>query len=393
MINFTRVPGTKTSVEIVSNSLVAADDTLVLIGRMAASGSTAAALAPISIDAFGDPVAAAAECVTKFGTGSELGAMVVAAITGVRDSSLEDKAFPPILCIPMASGSTDLAGALAANASIPMPFVAVPFAVSSATQRNALLAHLGLISGQDRGRNAQFGSFGFMGEVAISGTATAAGTAAASPYLVAPWLRDSAGTPANGVHQIAAAVAAVSAANGVPFNPLDDVTVGGLLPPASSADWHTAGDAGTERTGLDAGLCPLMVSPGGLVQISRTVTTVQTVAGTPDSDYFDMQDWQGLYYVRKNAYAIAQKPRYRRAKRSVKKVKSLRSEIITDVLKPCEALEICQGVDQLAKDLAISLPADNRSAAVLTIPIDIIAGFHNKGIDLQGTNAADSFGL
>lgn len=391
VFNFTRVPETKTRVKTQVTSIVQGANTLVLMGKMAAAGSTAVAYKPVSIANFGDPVAALAEVITLFGTGSELGGMVVAAINGVLLSDIDSPVFPPIVCLPLASTDTNaaIATTLAANLTLPMPHVAIAFAAEDATALNALKTHLALISGEGRGRNGQFGSFGYAGTLTTLGSATPVGVAAASEFLVLPWLRDGAGTPANTVGKLAAAFAAVCAANGRPYNPLNDVIVGGVAAPASASDYHTPGDTGTEALGLDAGLVPLMVGADGLVRISRTVTAKRTVSAAPDAAYFDMQDYQVLYDYRLNCYVAAQQPQFKRVKASNEKAAALNSQNL-NIAKDFETLGMFQHVDKLADQFTWARSVSNRSAFVFSAPVNVVPGFHNKGVEIVGNTLFDS---
>jgi phage tail sheath gpL-like len=394
MINFTftRNPSVKTGVDIETAGLVQADNTLVLIGRMAASGSTAVENAPVYITNFGDPVAAATECTSLFGAASELGSMVVAAIKAVQLSDNPSPAYPKLRVIPMASTKvdTDLAAALAANQSVPMPFVVTPFASSDATARTALRAHLNLISGQDRGDNGQFGSFGVMASVGTPSSVITDGLAAASEKIMIASLPDTGG--ANTVPQVAAAFAAMCAACGVPFLPLNGLSIGGLVQPASRADWHVAGDTGSASLVLDAGVTPLVCGDDGAIRLPRSVTTYRPTSSIEANSYFDMQDWQVLYYYRQNAYALAQQTRYKRAKATDKKLLALKSELVV-LAKTFEALEMFQYVDSLASQFTVTRQASNRSAAVYILPVNVVPGFHNKGIGIEGTTQFDSFTL
>lgn len=387
---FTRNPSVKVGVDVVQTGLVSANNTLVLIGRMAATGSSATAGAPVPISNYGDYVAAQTEVDTLFGAGSELGKMVIAAIKGITYSDLETKAYAPIVCLPMASTDTDLATLLANNISLPMPYVATCFPASDATNTLALKTHLQTISGNDRGINGQFGSFGFVGCDEDTATASPYGTTAATQVLLFAWLRDTSGTKANATYQTASALAAVCASLSQPYLPLNGVRVGGLVAPAKASDFHTAGDAGSVALGLNAGLVPLTVSKDGSVCISRTVTSLQSVSGVVDSAYYDMQDWQVLYLYRTNAYNMANSSTYKRAKASDKNLLSLKSELIK-IAKDFELLEMFQHVDQLADQFTVTRPLDNRHAGVYACPVNVIPGFHNKGIGIDGTTAFDTF--
>jgi phage tail sheath gpL-like len=387
IINFTRAPGTKVPVDIDSNNLAPADNGLVIIGHMAASGSSADPGVPYVMENFGDSAAAATECDTEFGAGSEVGEMVVAAIKAVESTDLVPKVFPPITVLPMANADADLATLLADNVSLPMPFAASPYAASNASKMTDFKTHLVAISGDDRGRLGQFGSFGFLGTDESLSAATTEGEAAASETLLLAWLRDLNVVKANGTHETAAALAALCAANALPFLPINDVIMGGINPPTDAADQHTAGDAGTEATGLEAGVVPLMTGPDGLVRVSRSVTSYRPVQATAATSYIDLQDWQTLYYLRKQVYLLTQQNRYKRARNSAKKRNALKSECI-HILKEMEKLEMVENVDAHVADILVTdAPGGNVYAAQIDIPVAVIPGFHNKGIFLHGVTA------
>jgi phage tail sheath gpL-like len=388
--SFTRNPSTKVRVKTELLSLAKIDNTLVLIGRMAAAGTTATANVPYTVENFGDSLAAKAECEPLFGVGSECVEMVVAAIDAINGSDLEPKAYPVIKVIPMANADTDLAATLAANINMPMPFVVMPFGADVSARLTELRTHVEAISGEDKGRNGQFGSFGFAALDVSTGSATPVGVGAASKNIMIPWLRDSAGTKKNKLHEVASAVAAICATNAAPYLPLNEVEIGGLEAPDSAADWHGDGDTGTCALGLSAGLIPLMVNHRGKVCISRTVTTLRSDAAQEDVAYYDMQDWQKLYAFRSNVFSLARQPRYKRAHASDAKLKALKSEIIV-LAKTFESLEMFQYVDKLAEEFVVARDPANRHAGVYTIPLNVVPGFHNKGIELIGTNKFDSF--
>lgn len=391
IFTFTRNPSTKVAVETEVAGLVQADSTLVIIGKKAATGGSVTAGVPTPIDNFGDPVAAATEATAKFGASSEIGEMIVGAIDGVLKSNLAEKVFPKIVALPMLSTAVagDLAAFLAGQLTLPMPYVVCHFAATDATARSALKAHVEAISAMDRGDNGQFGSFGFMAtDEVVTATATAAGEAAASKNMCIPWLKDSAATKANKLHVVASAYAALCAGLAVPFLPLNDVRIGGLVAPVSAADRHTSGDTGTVSLGLDSGLSPLKVNTAGEILISRSITTSRVVSSVPDTAYYDMQDFQVLFYLRKNAYALAMQPRYKRAKATDTKLKSLKSELV----KLCvdfQDLEMLQHVEKFANQFTVVRVAANRNAAVYRIPVNVVPGFHHKGIGLVGTTQFD----
>lgn len=485
---FTRAPGTKTQVAIVSTSLTSAQNGLVIIGHMAASGSTAPAGVPYIVQNFGDPVAVVAELAAIFGAGSEISSMVVAAINGVLFSDLTTIAYPEITVVPLASGDTSatLDATLSTLLTLEAPFIACCYAGTDSLAVTAILNYVTAISGEDRGRFGQFGSFAFMGIIGSIGTATPIGNSTASENVLFPWRIDTGafaskvvqditytavaagtggnaitiayvtggtagsevvtvtgnaisvsiaggvstaaqilaaiqastpakalvsaaitgtasnaqtavaasnliggGVPSYSVQQLCAGTAAVCAANGLPFMPLTDVVVGKAVPPISQGDWITPGDSGTEALGLAAGLIPLMSNLNGTVSISRAVTSSQRVMGTPDADYFDIQDWQVLYYLRMQCYNLAQQPQYKIAKASDATAKALMSDIINTCKIMQDDLNMLQYVDQLLSEFEYNRSATVRSAFTYYVPVNVIPGFFNKGIEVVGTNQFD----
>lgn len=390
-IIFSRVPSTKAQITIETTGLVAADDTLIIIAKKTAGG-TAPVNVPVQITNFGDHALALTECTPLFGAASEITEMVVAAIKAVLYSDLPTKTFPKIKVIPLADTAVvaDFEAALTANLNMPMPFVAVAYPVTDNTAMTALRNHLRAISGGDRGRNGQFGSFGFMGTDAALATAAPAGESAGDKTIVIPWLRDTEVAKANKIHAVTAAYAAICAANGLPFLPLNDIVIGGLVIPVKSSDWHSEGDTGSAALGLDSGLTPLMVSAKGEIQISRSITSRRVDAAIPDKAYFDIQDWQVLYYLWKLIYYTSRELRYKNAKATDSKIQSLLSEIINHC-KTLEAspFEMLQRVDQLMSQFSWRRSALSRGAAIYEVPANVVPGFHNKGVNLIGTDKFD----
>jgi len=388
---FTRAPGTKTQVSIVSNSLTNAQNQLVIIGHQASTPGSAPNYVPYTVVNFADPIAVLAEMTTQFGASSEISTQVVAAINGVLQSNLTTVAFPPIVVIPLAHAdvSSALNATLQGLLTLSAPFIASCYAGSDTVALTALLNYVTTISGDSRGRYGQFGSFCFMGLIGSIGSVTMIGTTTASQNMLFPWRQDSGGTPANSTQQLAAATAAVCAANGLPFMPMTDVIVGGLVPQVSMADWTTPDDTGTEVLALTAGLIPLMSNLNGTVSLSRTVTSVVRVAGTPDADYFDLQDWQVLYYLRQQCYVLAQQPQYKIAKASTKVAQALMSDIINTCKIMQDDLNMLQYVEQLVSQFVFARSATNRAAFTYQVPVNVIPGFYNKGISIIGTNQFD----
>lgn len=358
-------------------------------GAAEAEVGTAVTGEPIVIENLGgDSSTLLAEVDAKFGAGSEIGEMVIAGSEAVQFSDLDPLLLPPVKAIPLADDETDATTVLANNSSIPMPFVALSFPLTDSTNLTALKDHVVAISKSDRGINGQFGSFGFMHSDQDLATVTPIAEGVARQEMVLAWLRDLAVTKKNKTHEVAAATCVLMAANIAPFKPLNGIKIGKLEAPVNTADHHTPGDAGTVAVGLDSGLVPLTVDEGGNILFSRTVTAARRVTGVPDANYFDVQDWQVLYLYRKNAFVLSQQSRYKNAKGTNQKAESFLSELIA-IAKQLEDLEMLQFVQELADQFTFRRDSSNRSAFIFEVPLNVVPGFHNKGIGLTGTTQFD----
>ena len=391
-----RVPGTKSSVGLKISALSQSTKTLVIIGHLSVAGGTVAAGVPQIIENFGNPDDAKTECDGYFGADSEIGEMVVAAINSIlytnSDNEGKNIEFPVLKCIPMANGDDDLEAFLGKLLTVPMPHVVVPYDITDDTSRAALKDHLVAISGQGRGVHQQYGSFGYMGAFGELATVSPLAIAEATQVLSFPWLRDTAAGKANKLHEVAAAYAAICAGNAYPFNPVNDVKLGKVDPPSQVDDYHTGGDAGTVALGLAAGLVPLMVNAAGEVVISRSITALRSNEASPDAAYYDIQDWQVLYEYRYQAHVISQRQEFTNKKRTTDRTKELRTALIKRA-RDMQDDEALQHVDELVDQFTITIPKDNRHAAIYKTPLNVVPGFHQKGIDVIGTDEFDVFEL
>ena len=102
-----------------------------------------------------------------------------------------------------------------------------------------------------------------------------------------------------------------------------------------------------------------------------------------------MQDYQVLYYARKNYFITASQPRYKQAKATIQKLQALKSELI-QICKNLEALDMLQYVDKFAGSFTVDRSPTNRHAALYRVPVNVTPGFANKGIALVATTAFDS---
>lgn len=370
-----------------------ANQELLLIGHAAPGGGTVAAYTPTTINNSGDAAAARTEATTKFGSsGCELALMVVAAINANAGGST----FPVIKCIPLASTDSGTFGAsdaaLSAALNVKAEFIVSPYDGVSGTLRDKLKTHVQTVSGAQRVANNQFGSFGV-----VFNRSTVDPASLPTPdtqFIVPVWLRDtgtSGDAPAYSIGEMAAAAAARMASNLIPFNPLDGVSLGGVAAPAKQSDWPSVGDSAESETALDRGWTPLYVKPNGEVAFVRTITSRISAdgSGSPEvTSYYDVQDFQVLYYWRKTLYTRFSQPDFRR-KASAATARLLKSELIR-MAKAFEDQNMFQAVDLLAKKFQVQRATTDRHAFEFKTPVNVIPGLHRIKGNIEATTEFDA---
>lgn len=359
---------------------------LCLIGH-AASGATGAYTA-IAISNSGDLTAATAEANTKFGSGSELAKMVIAAVAANAGAST----LPKITCIPLASTDTGFGTsdtALTRLKTIKAEFVASCYDGNSATNRDLLKTACLTMSGAQRVGNNQFGTVGVVANQSVSDPSTLA--APDTQYIAAVYLRNATPTYTNG--ELAAAVAAKMAGNISPFNPLDSVTVGSVAAPAAQADWITVGAGLESESALTKGWTPLYVKPNGEVAIVRTVTTRITSDGlTVVGAYYDVQDFQVLYLWRKTVFTRFSQPDFKQRKASSETAREILSELIR-LATAFEGENMFQAVKELAKQFRVERSLSDRHRFDVKTPVNVIPGMHVIATNIEAGTQFDTISI
>jgi phage tail sheath gpL-like len=295
-------PGRPTEITFAGETgLPSATNNLVLIGHLGAAAATGTVLyQPININNVASLSAASGEVAGYFGDGSELALMVIAA---VKANQLGGN-FPPITAIPLAIGDTDWGQALAALDRIPGSVIAGCY--DGQTQQllaQALISEAAAMSTAARVQNAQYGSVAVLANRSVVSGANL--FAYDSQFGAFVWQRDTGtGAQANAqsIGELAASVGAQLAANQVPFNPLNNNILPNVPTPAKMADWITVGAGMESETALVQGWIPLRVLPNGTVAIVRARNLRTTVGDgvTKINSYYDVPDFQVLYFWRKN---------------------------------------------------------------------------------------------
>jgi phage tail sheath gpL-like len=380
-----KTPGRPIEITFAAETGIPSDiQELCLIGH-AASGATGI-YEVITISNSGDLTAGTAEANTKFGSGSELAKMVIAAIKANSGGST----FPAIKCVPLASTDTGFGtsdAALTAVKKIKAEFVVSPYDATNATLRGKLKDAMLEMSGAQRVHNNQFGSIGVAANYSVADPSTLA--APDTQYLCLIWLRDS-GSPAYSLGELAAACSAKMASNIAPFNPLDRETVNGLTAPATHSDWITVGAGLESETALSKGWTPLMVKPNEEVAFVRTTTTRITTDGVVAATaYYDIQDFQVLYYWRKTLFTRFSQPDFSKRKASEQAAKDIKSECIR-LATAFQDQNMFQAVDQLAKEMIVERNASDRHRFDVKTPVNVIPGLHVIAINVVATTEFDS---
>ncbi len=384
-----KTPGRPIEIEFeASTGLPTANQELLLIGR-AASGTTGTDTV-ITISNVGDATAGQAEAETKFGVGSELAKMVVAAIKSNLNAGRTNS--PSIKCIPMLSTATDFGtndSALVAARNVKAEFVVSPYDGTDTTLVNKLKEHCALVSGAQRVENNQFGSIGVAANFNVSDPANL--NAPDSQYLSLVYMRDSA--PAITLGELAAAYAAALAGNAVPFNPVNNFVLGNIAAPVTSTDNLSIGAGLESETVLNKGWTPLKVKPNTEVAIVRSITTRITTNGTTAvSSYFDVQDFQVLYYWRKTLWTRFNQTDLTNTKRSVKTARTIKGEALR-LAKIFEDNSMFQSVAELATQFTVTASLTDRNRFDVVTPVNVIPGLHVIATTIKASTQYDTISV
>lgn len=373
-----------------------ASQELLLIGHMAATGIAASGTATpytvVTINNAGDLTAGSDEADTKFGEGSELAKMVAAAIRANSGGST----FPSIKCVALRSTDTDFGAsdaALTAAQGTKAEFIVSCYDGTDSTLRSKLKDHVLLVSGAQRVENDQYGSVGVVFNRSVTDPSLL--PSPDTQFILPVWLRDT-GTggdaPAYSIGEMAAACAAKIAANAVPFNPVNDVTVVGIDAPKKVSDYPTVGAGLESETALDKGWTPLKVKPNGEVAFVRTVTSRITVDADGSTDvtaYYDVQDFQVLYLWRKTLKARFSQADFKRRKASDQAL----IDTLAEMIRLAQAFQdqgMFQHVDKLAKLFQVERNASDRHRIDYKTPVNVIPGLHVMAGNIEATTQFDT---
>lgn len=384
-----KTPGRPVEITFAADTGLPSDAQEVLLIGHAASGATGTNTV-IVIENSGDLTAASSEANTKFGAGSELAKMVIAAVRANAGAST----YPRLKAVPLASTETTIpTAAQTAILATKAEYIVSPYDMQNdTTERNILKTLAQTMSGAARVSNNQFGTFG----VAANHDVTSPSTLFAfdTQFLIGIWLRDT-GTGDNArtysLGEDAAACAAKIAANGVPFNPLDDVTIASVPAPLQTSDWITVGAGLESESCLERGWTPIYTKPNEEMAFVRTVTGRLSADGSGSpvvTSYYDVQDFNVLYFWRKTLYTRFSQPDFKQRKASAQAAQEIKAEAIRLAVQ-FEDQNMFQAVNQLAKTFQVERNASDRHRFDVKTPVNVIPGLHVIATNVEATTEFD----
>ena len=281
----------------------------------------------------------------------------------IRLSAKTTAAGTTVAIVAMAAGATDPTLATALAIAFTAGHHVICSAWNDSTNLTALRTHLDNVSGSLEQRGA-VGIFGHTGTLAAATTLAGTINSGRISGILVPNALD---LP----HVVAAAYAAVVAAEEDPARPLNTLALTGILAnPLANRLSRTE-----QENALNNGITPSEVGPGDKVQIVRAITTYTLDPQTiPDISLFDLTTIRTLDYVRK---AIRERIslRFPREKLSVRTEKKVRSEII-DVLFKLEELEIIEKVQDNLTGVIVERDLQDPNRLNARIPADVVNGLH-----------------
>lgn len=382
------------------------NQTLAIIGHMGPTGGaavsgvasgTAIPYVASVINNVTDPTACATEVNAKFGLGSELAKMIIAAVQA--NFAQGNSNFPNITAVPLAQTDADfgpqngagIPASLAACDKFEAEFLVSPYDGQNQTLTGAIKQQAQSMSGATRVQNGQYGTIA----VAFNRSTTDPSTLFKydTQYLTVAWLRDTASqAPAYSIGEMSAAYAGILGGIAVPFNPVDNDVIGNVAAPAQQSDWITVGAGLESESCLNQGWTPLRVLPNGDVAIVRSVTARVTVGDgvTSVTAYYDVQDFMVLYFFRKAVAARFNQPDFTNQKASTGEASLTRSEVIR-LASAFEDQGMFQNVSGLSPQIQVQRNASDRSRFDVFIPVNVVPGLHVIATNVQATTVGDVF--
>jgi hypothetical protein len=197
---------------------------------------------------------------------------------------------------------------------------------------------------------------------------------------------------------LASALAAVMMQSAFPYNPLQGMTVGGLVPPQISSDRIDVNPSGASEAALVAGLAPLYVQAGGTVGIIRTRTTYVLLPDnvTAVTAYFDWQDLVVLNDFREDCFAITQNPPFNNNPGGTKASQFIANLLKDEILREAQDYETqgaFQGVKTLAPQFIVQPSTTSQGRFDFQIPVNVVPGLFVIAGNIQAVSGIGNFTL
>ena len=159
--------------------------------------------------------------------------------------------------------------------------------------------------------------------------------------------------------------------------PLDNVSIPGYPAPAIETDWVTVGANLESEAILNKGWTPLRVKTNGDVAFVRTVTSrlFQSDGVTAVTAYYDVQDFQVLYYWRRVLKTRVSQPDFTNVKASAERARALRGEMVRLAMIMQEQ-NMFQSVTEFVKEFVVERSATDRHRFDFKTPVNVIPGLH-----------------
>lgn len=194
---------------------------------------------------------------------------------------------------------------------------------------------------------------------------------------------------------VAAAHAAGMMQSVFPYNPLQGMAIGGLIPPKKQSDWVAIDPNGSSEAALVAGLSPLTILPGAVVGFIRTRTTFTTLPGNiTATSYFDWQDLTIMNDFREVCYQVCQLPPFNNNPGGTKASQEIAAKLKDEILREAQQFEDnggFQGVKTLSKLFLVQPSQTSRGRFDFKIPINVIPGLYVIAGNIEGVTGIGDF--
>ena len=128
---------------------------------------------------------------------------------------------------------------------------------------------------------------------------------------------------------------------------------------------------------------------------------VRTVTGRLSADgsgspvvtaYYDVQDFQVLYFWRKTVYTRLSQPDFKRRKASATTAREILAELIR-LAREFENQNMFQAVSQLSKQFQVERSSSDRHRFDVKTPVNVIPGLHVIATNIEATTEFDELSI